>query len=305
MPTGPNPLGIKAASNRNDNYFLVIGDWGLPGGGGAQKPVAAKMKQYVEKQKAAGKTILFVAALGDNFYNMGVVNDAAWKSQWSDIYGTYDPSSPLHNVPWLAVMGNHDYGRDDPHCACGGACKQFNGQRPAGTDRYWMPSYNWNYTIPEVELEVIGLDQNGCLSYLGPSGGQTGPQCGDWKPHMKAKQAEGEQLLQERARLSSAKTVLIMQHYPSQGKRLLDAFRSANGNKAHALSVYGHDHMQKCEGDTTYGCDTIMSGGGGTTYHAPNHGFVSVFLKENGTYYADWNSKDVLIGRAFEDVVTV
>jgi len=110
------------------------------------------------------------------------------------------------------------------------------------------------------------------------------------------KGAESEALLQKRANETSAKTVLIMQHYPSEGRRLLDMFRTANGNKAKALSVSGHDHVQRCDGARgSWGCDNIVSGGGGLCYHSPNHGFTAVALTDDGGYVADHTSGDVFI----------
>merc|ERR1712216_475048 len=94
-----NPLKIKPAPKRSDNYFLLLGDWGAPDyhSGSCQGHVAQMMKDYVSKHK--DKKCLFVGSVGDNFYDKGLKDDNHWKTQWLDRYGTNDPSSSLHNIP--------------------------------------------------------------------------------------------------------------------------------------------------------------------------------------------------------------
>jgi len=47
-----NPLGVKVESNRSDNYFLVLGDWGKGGDPGyCQKKVSQMIVDYVNLQK--------------------------------------------------------------------------------------------------------------------------------------------------------------------------------------------------------------------------------------------------------------
>lgn len=81
--------------------FFAIGDWGrhgvLP-----QRQVAAAMAAY-----AAVMPPRFIAAVGDNAYENGVVSveDESWESSWRGVYN--HPS--LAAVPWLAILGNHDY----------------------------------------------------------------------------------------------------------------------------------------------------------------------------------------------------
>ena len=70
------------------------------------------MLEYYNKQKSSGKNLLFIATVGDNFYWMGQ-DGTTWNTNWSDIYDTN-----LRKVPWFPVMGNHDWGNDDPYCLC-------------------------------------------------------------------------------------------------------------------------------------------------------------------------------------------
>ncbi len=48
----------------------------------------------------------FVVAVGDNFYEDGVasVTDPHWQNSFEKVY-----TAPSLQVPWWAVLGNHDY----------------------------------------------------------------------------------------------------------------------------------------------------------------------------------------------------
>merc|ERR1711971_460810 len=232
------------------------------------------MKDYVSAQKQLGKKCLFVGAVGDNFYSTGVEDDAHWAEQWGNVYGTNDGGSPLYDIPWLAVMGNHDLGNADPTCACGEGCKQFNGpHRPPGTDKFWMPDYNWTYFIPGVDLEIIGLETNAIdVGGIGGNGAQGGgvatfQRCGgqgNVQNFLNGRKTAAEEHLDERARASSAKTVLIMQHYNGDlGATYKQRFEQNNGGKARVLSAYGHAHDQVCMHSEANVCDDILTGGGG------------------------------------------
>lgn len=80
--------------------FLVLGDWGIAGAE-SQKPVAEQMDLFAKKYN-----VTFIIAAGDNFYPSGVnsINDAHWKISFEDVY-----NKEKHQVPWYAVLGNHDY----------------------------------------------------------------------------------------------------------------------------------------------------------------------------------------------------
>jgi hypothetical protein len=267
------------------------------------------MQDYVRKYNAKGKKCLFVGAVGDNFYSTGVKDDQHWKTMWSDIYGTNEPTSALYDIPWLAVMGNHDLGNSDPKCACGGGCKQFNnGSRPSGTERFWMPDYNWYYHIPVVDLEIIGLDTNSVdVGGLGGDGCKNGAkdvcqQCGgqgNIASFLNSQYDAGKALLTERARVSSARTTLIMQHYDGKiGKELKEQFegnRPTNAVPTQVLSAYGHAHDQTCQGSRAHGCDVILTGGGGGWKGGGYFGFTAVHLTDDGGFQTTLETDEVRI----------
>ena len=93
----PPPLPGQNASFS----FLVVGDWGRDGGFG-QKRVARSMSKVASEIRPS-----FVISTGDNFYEGGLSgpHDQQFHNSFTDIY------RHLHlQVPWLAVLGNHDYG---------------------------------------------------------------------------------------------------------------------------------------------------------------------------------------------------
>ena len=137
----------------------MLGDWGKESGPGAcQSRVADLMKAYVRKQSAMGRTLLFVADVGDSFYFTGNDGGASWRRRRGRRVRPRRPGvAAVRGVPFLSVMGNHDYGNTDPYALCphkrpkatvGGqpyGSNQFNADknpsRPAWTSRFWLPEY--------------------------------------------------------------------------------------------------------------------------------------------------------------------
>ncbi|CAJ1364598.1 unnamed protein product [Effrenium voratum] len=202
--TTPDYLNIAATAagvkgnpgSISDNYYLVIGDGGGCDGGcdgccDYQMQVAAKMIQYVKDREAKNPNskLLFILVVGDNFYWTGV-KSGRFESTWKKPYGEL-----AEKYPWFVVLGNHDFGNDDPQClcpffnprlecstpggntenGCGGAepysnttqtyaCNQLNADK-GGVDgdlrkNYHIPDFTFYYTIPELDFEMIAMDYN-------------------------------------------------------------------------------------------------------------------------------------------------
>ena len=185
FPTGDNPLNITVISPPNMNYFMTIGDWGAPNGEstyqGVQKVVASKMNAYYESQAEKGYNLLFVAAVGDNYYWTGQ-DCNLYEQDWINVYG-----KNLTSIPWLAVMGNHDWGNSDPQALCAWnkpkytspagipyAANQLNKDKGGcNPSMFYMPDFAYYYTINELNFELIALDENAgdcpgnlCINYL-------------------------------------------------------------------------------------------------------------------------------------------
>jgi hypothetical protein len=190
----------------SDNFYLVLADAGGCDGGCStccetQRQVAQQMREYVANRKAAKphSALLFVLVGGDNFYWVGAA-PGRFNTTWKEVYG-----EELTDVPWFAVMGNHDYGNDDPSAACPHnesrfVCDSHNSNTPAcgGANPYstrrqgynsnaldankggvdgelranWVqPDYTYFYTIPALNFELLAMDWNSDqLDHMGGNG---------------------------------------------------------------------------------------------------------------------------------------
>lgn len=115
--------------------FVAIGDFG------ARTPLRDEMIGAIHSFGPRADAVL---ALGDNFYDRGVVSadDPRWK-EWRD---AFRPTSP-----WLAVLGNHDY-LGDIHA-------QIGRNR---SDGWFMPSRYYDRIFPFEDggggVHVVCLD---------------------------------------------------------------------------------------------------------------------------------------------------
>lgn len=129
----PAELLAQAPSPDSLN-FIVFGDWGRRGEED-QRQVATQMGLAAQNTSAR-----FVIAAGDNFYENGVasVEDKQWKQSFEDVY-----TSPSLQVPWYAILGNHDYHQNcDAQIAYGQTSSRWN--MPA---RYYMQSHQINKDV--------------------------------------------------------------------------------------------------------------------------------------------------------------
>lgn len=278
-------MNVSVISPPSKNYFLLIGDWGAhdqtSSDVAVQTAIAKKMLSFYEKQKSNGYNLLFVGTVGDNFYYDGQTC-AYWKSRWTDMYGEI-----ATNYPWLAVFGNHDWGKDDPGAMCAWGvpkpkyinpvtnipydANQINSIPTKGCNpkNYYLPDFGYYYTIPELNFEWIALEETATIC---PSdmGGSTYDYCDhsskvgcDYLGRMKD---ASEQMMNERATNSTMNNFILSQHYPQNGKRLVDTFKKLRNPKQlnyTVWSVYGHTHRQHCDRTEGNFCDSILTGGGG------------------------------------------
>lgn len=130
-----------AASSPDALNFLVFGDWGRQGEMD-QVDVAKQMGKTAEKIGAR-----FVIAVGDNFYEDGVtsVTDDHWKKSFEYVY-----TAPSLQVPWNAILGNHDY-HSNPQAQLEYAKTSSRWRMPA---RYYMQSYQ----IGNIAADFFYLD---------------------------------------------------------------------------------------------------------------------------------------------------
>jgi len=270
---------------------MLIGDWGAADSTyePVQVAVAKKMQAYYNKQKSAGYNLLFIAAVGDNFYYYGQ-NCDEWTDHWKDMYGDL-----TDNIPWLAVYGNHDWGNSDPDCMCSWTkpryvdpttnmpytCNQINANKKGcNPSNYYLPDFGYYYRIDQLGFELIAVEESvtDCPNGIGGSGPNSGASevfanCGSttvgcgWMAKL---QNATESMLVSRAQQSINSNFLIIQHYPAKGSSLVDLFHSSRGKNINAsndrvVGAYGHSHLQACDRTNTKTglCDSVQNGGGG------------------------------------------
>ena len=136
--------------------FVAMGDTGE--GNDAQNAVAGVIETVCANQGCD-----FVLLLGDNFYDIGVdsVTDPQWDEKFEGPYANI-------NLPFYAVLGNHDGGDDflggtginvsqgDNQVAYSTAGSSPSPWEPAGTTKWTLPS-RW-YSHNHENVDFFGLD---------------------------------------------------------------------------------------------------------------------------------------------------
>eukprot|EP01084_Bolivina_argentea_P237542 399201_1 len=297
-PKGPNPLNITVDPSPEKNYFILLGDWGCSSSDSTglklQTGVAKLMKNFVSSQKAAGMNLLFVGTVGDNFYESGQ-NCKYWTDRWTNMYGPV-----ATDYKWLAIFGNHDWGKNDPHalCAWGAsdikytdpktkipyAANQINKDKGGcNPSNYYIPDFSYYYSIPELEFEWIGLEEsaNDC------PGGEAFTDCGSQSKgcdYLKKMQTASNNMMKERAQNSTNHNFMLIQHYSGSGGKYISQFKSARGN-VHNDTIWtagGHSHYQGCVHWADEGvCDVICTGGGGHGAANSRKGFYVIGFDKN------------------------
>ncbi|CAK9059934.1 unnamed protein product [Durusdinium trenchii] len=138
----------------------------------AQSSVASEMGRVAERV-----SLDFVISTGDNFYLRGVMDDVDlnWRNMFEEVY----QNESLH-VPWLAVLGNHDYGGHEcDSClfeggtgGCSGAQIGYDDEKtwefPAPKRKRWvMPDrfYKKSFQYEDFSIDVFAIDSNGKNSH--------------------------------------------------------------------------------------------------------------------------------------------
>jgi len=124
--------------------FIAVGDTGK--GNSGQYQVAQTMQKKCEKSGCD-----FILLLGDNIYNSGVtsIDDPQFKRKFELPYKKI-------NVPFFAVLGNHDYGGNgrkyDPEKSI------YQIKYSAISDKWHMPHNYYHFTIQNTSF--FALDTN-------------------------------------------------------------------------------------------------------------------------------------------------
>jgi hypothetical protein len=134
--------------------FIALGDTGKANA--TQHAVAAGMRDW-----CAAEGCDFVLLLGDNLYPEGAeeVDDPVWQSAFEEPYQDLD-------LPFYAVLGNHDYGGKILFADVDGLGNQFERgpvevEYSQESDKWRMPATH--YTMRHGPVGFVALDSNSIL----------------------------------------------------------------------------------------------------------------------------------------------
>lgn len=233
---GTKPEGVTYATVPAGLHSLfALGDFGT--GGGLQKKVARAMNA---RAKDYGKPLAIVST-GDNIYPGGVTSatDPQWQTKFEGIYDLEN----IKNLPWVAVLGNHDYRGS------------VNAQVEYGkiNSRWLMPSTYHTQHCPGAtkQLTLFCLDTQAILQKKE-----------GWKDQVKWL---GKQLDSSKSRWN-----VVVGHHPirSYGHYqdqtwMLEHIKPLLDNHGVAAYLCGHDHDLQIIQHPDDGFTCVVSGSGG------------------------------------------
>lgn len=216
--------------------LLVFGDWG--DGSDNQKKVAATLADYA----AAHGPVNAVLSAGDNIYaSLKDAGDPKWRTLFEEMYDIRKL-----NVPFYAILGNHDYEKKKDLIELDYAAKNSG-------SRFKMPArwYRLEFPAEKPLITILMLDSNKTLTA--------------------AQAAEQRQWIeQELARPRQTRWLAVCDHHPlfSNGdhgdeRRIQQAwgplFRKHNVD----FVFSGHDHAMQHLRPPDWNIDFVIAGGGG------------------------------------------
>lgn len=244
--------------------FIAIGDAGT--GAFGQRLTAEAMRMKAERD-----SISFVLSLGDNFYEFGVrsVDDPQWQDKFERMY-----ASPSLNVPFYAVLGNHDY-RQNP---------QAQVEYSRKTTRWNMPDRFYTFIRQfdaSTSAQFFCLDTQP-MAYLSSNDLSTGKDSAKYMLQLR--------WLEKELSESSARWKIVLGHHPlysngehGSNKELASLLEPILARHAVDFYLSGHEHdLQLLK--PVNGVNYVISGGGGkhrnvtwrdnTVYAGTNLGFA-------------------------------
>ncbi len=266
--------------------FIAVGDAGT--GGDGQAEVAGSMAR-----KAAQDSVSFVLVLGDNFYESGVTSiyDEQWQTKFEKMYW-----HPSLQVPFYAVLGNHDYRRNP----------QAQVEYTSVSKRWRMPDryYTFVQSIDDsTGIQFFCIDTSPLTSRAFEEGDTTD----------KSKPAPQLRWLEAQLHRSNARWKIVMGHHMmysggvhGDNEELTSMLEPLFIKYKVDMYLSGHDHHLELLKPMN-GVHHIISGGGGkhrsvtwrdnTIYAATNLGFVS-FRVSPGDVLVEFLSREGKLGFA-------
>ena len=149
LRSSPDRVQLVDNSGNEKLSFLALGDQGT--GMLSQWKIARSMENVAEENHG----INFVVFLGDNFYGKGAqsTHDRQWNYKFENVYSGH----ALKNVPFYAVLGNHDF-RHNPEVEI-----QYSREQ-AGSGRWQMPGHHYSVDFGTDQghplLRMVFIDTN-------------------------------------------------------------------------------------------------------------------------------------------------
>lgn len=142
--------GERILNSKNNFDFIFIGDQGSSNGN--QQEVSNSIENFCSNHNCDA-----VVLLGDNFYDTGVysLDDPKWNSAFFYIYEKI-------NLPFYAILGNHDYNVDD-FIISENQVNKTNYQ-----SKWIMPGHIWKlksnlFTFLALDSQKLSLNVTGSL----------------------------------------------------------------------------------------------------------------------------------------------
>lgn len=270
--------------------FFVIGDWGREGSWN-QSQVAMLMGT-----KASSLRPSFVISTGDNMYPNGLnsTDDPLFTKSFSSVY-----VAPSLQVPWYAVLGNHDWGDGFEYCLndatkpCARGPKYQLGAGLPGRDWRWNCERSYTKRFLNGMVEFFFVDTSTfVLGYRNASWAKYdgGILQQDWEAQLKE--------VESRLAASKALWKIMVGHHPprSNGNHgnnsdIMEHLEPLMQQYGVKIFFAGHDHNLEHLHLSDRDLHIIISGGGSdcdrgfnttvdTQYQFPSSGFAAATVTE-------------------------
>ncbi|RLN81136.1 hypothetical protein BBJ28_00007526 [Nothophytophthora sp. Chile5] len=224
--------------------FIGLGDWGET----SDTAGVLAVRDGVWAAAATGD-YEYILALGDNYYENGVANvtDSQWHTSW---YDRFEIGTKL-TLPWLAILGNHDW--------YGNATAQIDyGLSGEDGSQFWM--------MPSKFFNIVNTVSSGDVLKMVVADTMTLNSTEDFA-----------WLEQEYTDYSAAMTLAIGHHHlyseggagDNTNAPMVKLREMIDGNDRVKAYIAGHEHdMQYLRAN---GTDYFQQGGGGRTISIEDH----------------------------------
>ena len=148
----PEPVRLTDSAHAEKISFLALGDQGTG------RPAQWRIARAMERVAAENAGVDFTVLMGDNFYSKGVrsTHDRQWNYKFENLYS----GDHLNNIPFYAVLGNHDY-RGDPEMEIRYGREQLGSGRWQMPDHQYSADFGTDHGRPLLRVAFIDTNRSG------------------------------------------------------------------------------------------------------------------------------------------------